>query len=183
MDRTLVRRYRPGDGVGLFEAVEESREHILPYMPWGPGHKTSNDSEKLVRTWYGKWALREDLPYGIFDTETGGFLGGTGLNRIDWNLRSFELGYWVRKSAVGQGHVTKSVRLLTGLAFSTLCANRVLIRCAAENERSAAVARRAGFTLEGVIRNSGRDADGNLLNMLMFSMIPEEWQSLSSGGI
>ena len=177
-DRTVVRRYRPGDGVGVFEAVDESREHILPWMPWGPGHQTSDDSEKLVRTWNGKWALREDMSFGMFDKQTGEYLGGTGLHRIDWNLRSFEIGYWIRKTAAGKGHVTDSVKLLTDLAFSQLQANRVFIRCAVENVKSCAVAKRAGFTLEGTIRNSIKDADGRLVDLMMFSLIPEEWESM-----
>jgi RimJ/RimL family protein N-acetyltransferase len=177
-DRIVVRRYRPGDGVELFAAVDESREHILPWMPWGPGHAAVEDSEKMVRTWYAKWALREDLPMGIFDKASGRFIGGTGLNRIDWNLRSFEIGYWVRKSAAGQGYVTEAVRLLTGFAFDTIQANRVFIRCAVENLRSGAVARRVGFIYEGSLRNSSRDVDGRLHDMLMFSLIPEDWEAL-----
>ena len=44
-ERVLVRPYRPGDGGALWEAVEESREHILPWLPWGDTHKTRADSE------------------------------------------------------------------------------------------------------------------------------------------
>jgi len=177
-DRTVVRCYRPGDGEEVFAAVQESLEHILPWMPWGPGHKTVDDSETLVRRWHARWHLREDLPFGIFDRETGKFIGGTGLHRIDWNVRSFEIGYWVRKSAAGKGYVTESTIALTRLAFDTLGANRVFIRCVSENTKSEAVARRAGFVFEGTIRNSIKDATGELRNALMFSLIPEEWEQL-----
>lgn len=118
------------------------------------------------------------MPLGIFDRETGRFLGGAGLHRIDWGLRAFEIGYWIRKSAAGRGHVTDSVRLLTELAFESLAANRVFIRCAAENVRSSAVAKRAGFVYEGSLRNTIRDADGQLHDALHFSLIPEDWAKL-----
>ena len=78
-------------------------------------------------------------------------------------------------SGVGKGHVTDAVRLLTGLAFEQLGANRVFIRCAERNEKSAAVARRAGFQFEGRQRNGIKDAHDNLHDVLCFSMIPEEW--------
>ena len=174
-DRTVVRPYRAGDGADLFEAVDESREHILPWMPWGPSHQSAEDSEKLVRTFRGRWELREDLAVGFYEKATGRYLGGSGLHRIDWNVRSFEIGYWIRKSAERNGHVTDTVRLLTQLAFEVLEANRVFIRCAAANERSAAVAKRAGFYYEGRLRNGIQDAYGNLHDTLMFSMIPAEW--------
>jgi len=177
-ERIVVRRYRPGDGDNLFAAVDESREHILPWMPWGPGHQTVEDSERLIRGWNAKWTLREDLPMGIFEKETGRFIGGTGLHRIDWNIGSFEIGYWVRKSAAGKGYVTDAVKLLTALAFDKLKANRVFIRCAAENLKSAGVAKRAGYVYEGLIRNSVKDADGQLHDILMFSLIPDDWDAL-----
>jgi len=177
-ERTLLRPYRAGDGAELFAAVDESREHILPWMPWGPAHKTLNDSETLVRTWEARWKLREDLPIGMFDKASGRFVGGMGLHRIDWDIRSFEIGYWICKSASGKGHVTEAVELVTALAFDTLKANRVFIRCAAENVRSAAVAKRAGFIYEGSLRNSIKDANGELHDALMFSLIPEDWAAL-----
>jgi RimJ/RimL family protein N-acetyltransferase len=180
-ERIVVRRFKVGDGEAMFEAVDESREHILPWMPWGPGHATVADSEKMVRSSHARWALREEMPLGIFDRETGRFIGGTGLSRIDWNVRSFEIGYWIRKTAQGHGYVTECVKLLTALAFDELKANRVFIRCAVENIRSSAVAKRAGYIYEGTIRNSIKDASGQLHDALMFSLIPEDWEALRVG--
>ena len=177
-DRVVLRPYRSGDGAKLFEAVDESRQHILPWMPWGPGHQTPDDSENLARTWRAKWELREDLAMGMWDRATGRFLGGTGLHRIDWQVRSFEIGYWIRKSAEGNGYVTESVQLLNRLAFETLKANRVFIRCAAQNLRSANVAKRAGFIYEGALRNSIVDAEGSLHDALVFSLIPDDLDPL-----
>lgn len=180
-ERTLVRRFQAGDGKGMFAAVDESRDHILPWMPWGPGHRSVDDSEKIVRSAHARWALREDMPMGIFERATGRFIGGTGLHRIDWNVGSFEIGYWICKSAHGHGHVTETVKLLSKLAFDVIGANRVFIRCGKENIRSAAVAERAGFIYEGTIRNSIRDAHGQLHDALMFSLIPEDWRALRVG--
>lgn len=180
-DRTVVRRYRPGDGTGVFEAVDESREHILPWMPWGPLHNTVDDSEKFVRMWHAKWGLREDMSFGIFDRNTGQYLGGSGLHRIDWSIGSCEIGYWIRKSAAGKGHVTATVKLLTALAFDVIKANRVYIRCAPENLRSVAIPKRVGYTYEGLIRNSIKDANGQIRDLMMFSLIPEDWEALRVG--
>lgn len=177
-DRTVVRCYRPGDGAGMFEAIDESREHILPWMPWGAMHGAPADSERYVRNCGGLWTLRQDLPMGMFDKATGRFIGGCGFHRIDWNVRSFEIGYWVRKSAQGMGYVTDAVRLQTGYAFDNLNANRVLIRCSTKNFRSEAVARRAGYIHEGTLRNSFRDVDGVLHDTLVFSLVPTDWAAL-----
>lgn len=171
-ERTLVRPWRAGDGAALFEAVEESREHIRPWLPWGPSHGCPEDSEILVRTWRANWDLRKDLSVSLWDRETGRFVGGSGLHRIDWRLRAFEIGYWIRKSAEGRGHVTEAARLLTEMAFETLDANRVLIRCATTNARSLAIPPRLGFEREGTLRNAGMDSEGRLYDVAVFGKTP-----------
>ncbi|HLJ54357.1 MAG TPA: GNAT family protein [Chthonomonadaceae bacterium] len=174
--RVLVRPYRTGDGAALWEAVEESREHIMPWLPWGDTHKSPDDSEAFARRMQANWLLREDLSLSIWDRAGARYLGGSGLHRADWKIPSFEIGYWLRKSAAGQGYMTEAVRLITELAFTTLGAKRVFIRCAAANTRSAAVPPRAGYTLEGVLRNSHVDARGALHDMMLFAMTPEDYE-------
>ena len=173
--RLLVRPYRAGDGAALWEAVEESREHIRPWLPWGPMHQSPADSEASVRRWQAKWLTREDLAVGLWDKATGRFLGGSGLHRINWDIPSFEIGYWLRQTAEGHGYMTEAGRLLCSLAFKTLGAQRVIIRCEAGNARSAAVAQRLGFVQEGILRNESRDTSGDVRDMALFAMTPGDY--------
>jgi ribosomal-protein-serine acetyltransferase len=177
--RVIVRPFQAGDGAAVFEAVEESRQHILPWMPWGDFHRSIEDSEAFAIRCALAWETRDDLAVGIWDVQTGSYLGGSGLHRIRWEIPAFEIGYWIRASAEGKGYVTEAAQLLCGLAFDNLNAARVLIRCAIENERSAAIPRRLGFKHEGILRNEIRDAYHQLHDCHIFSMIPEEWQLLS----
>ena len=174
-ERVLLRPHQPGDGQALWEAVDESREHILPWMPWGEKHRTPADSEEHVRKSQTRWLLREDLAVGVWDRASGRYLGGSGLHRIDWEVPSFEIGYWLRRSAVGHGYMTEAAWLLCRFAFDSLGANRVFIRCGANNHRSAAIARRLGFVPEGTLRNDKRDTNGALYDMLMFGMTPQDY--------
>ncbi len=174
-ERVLLRPYQAGDGQALWEAVNESREHILPWMPWGDQHGTPADSEALVRKWQAKWILREDLALGVWDRETGRYLGGSGLHRINWEVPSFEIGYWLRHTAVGNGYMTEAAWRLCRFAFDDLAANRVFIRCGASNHRSAAIPRRLGFVPEGTIRNDQRDTTGVLHDTLVFGMTPQDY--------
>lgn len=170
--RVVVRPYRPGDGAALWEAVEESREHIEPWLPWGPTHRCPDDSETLARNAQAKWRLREDLGMSIWLRSTGLFLGGTGLHRLNWEVPSFEIGYWLRKSAEGHGYMTETVQILIRLAFDTLHANRLYIHCAVDNIRSSAIPRRLGFVHEGALRNYGRNTRGDLYDINVYAMYP-----------
>jgi len=50
----------------------------------------------------------------------------------------------------------------------------VMIRCDAENARSAAVPRRLGFTQEGLMRRDSAAPNGELRDTLVFSLIRED---------
>jgi RimJ/RimL family protein N-acetyltransferase len=176
-NRVIVRRYRPGDGADLWEAVEESRAHLAA-MFWVDSHRCPDDSELYARSSWARWQLREELSTCVREAGTDRFLGGAVLSHIAWGVPSFEIGYWLRASAEGNGYMSAAVRLLCGLAFDVCGANRVSIRCDASNTRSAAIPRRLGFTLEGVQRNALRDPRGELRDTLVFGMIPEDYRTV-----
>ena len=75
---------------------------------------------------------------------------------VDWNHRSTSIGYWLAEDRQGRGTMTEAVRALTTHAFDVWRLNRVEIRVAVGNVRSAAVPRRLGFTEEGVLRQAER---------------------------
>lgn len=186
-DRVRVRPYRAGDGPALFEAIVESREHLRPWMPWADTHQQVDESEVFVRRMGAKWLGREDFCCGIWDRETDRYLGSSGLHPRDWDVPEFEVGYWIRRSAEGRGYVSETVRLLARLAFETLGANRLFLRCDALNARSAAVARRLGFVHEGTFRHDSRDPSGSLRDTHFFALVAGdyaklrgEWQSGAS---
>lgn len=179
--RVRVRPYQPDDAAALFEAVEESREHLRPWMPWVGEHRTIDDSREFITRSAGEWLLRTTLNMGVWENASGRYLGGTGLHRIHWEIPSFEIGYWLRASAQGHGYITESTRLLTDLAFGRLGANRVEIRCDAENMRSAAVPERLGYVREGRLRHDDRAPDGGLRDTLIFGMTRDDWEGQRQG--
>jgi ribosomal-protein-serine acetyltransferase len=176
-EHVLLRPYRESDAVALREAVTESREHLRPWMPFYNAHQTIEESRDWIIHQMVHWLLREDpLALSIWDVAAPDrFLGGTGIHPHDWDIGFFEIGYWLRASAEGYGYVTEAARLVTDFCFTHLHANRVSIRCDERNLRSAAVARRLGFTQEARLRNDMRATDGSLRTTLVFSMIPSEW--------
>jgi ribosomal-protein-serine acetyltransferase len=173
-EHVLVRPYHESDAVALQEAVAESREHVRPWLPFADEHQTVDESRAFIRRVMARWLVREDLGVGLFDAETGRYIGGSGLHPRGWDLRFFEIGYWVRRSAEGRGYVTEAVRLLTDYAFDSLAANRVMIRCDSRNLRSAAVARRLGFVQEALLRNDSFAQDGTLRSTLIFALTPDD---------
>lgn len=171
-ERLVLRAPRPGDGEALNAAVIESLAELRPWMPWAMQAPTLADSEEYVRRSAVKYAAREDLLLLLWCKATGALIGGSGMHRIDWEVPAVEIGYWVRTSRAGQGYITEAVNAITTFAFDVIGAHRVEIRCDERNERSAAVARRAGFELEGILRNEARQhLSLELRNTMVFAKV------------
>lgn len=163
-ERVVLQMPRAGAGAEMAVVIAQSLSHLRPWMPWAQDAPTAASSEAVVRRMQADFIARRDLCFHLLarraDGGAGRLLGGTGLHRIDWTVRKFEIGYWIRPEAAGQGHVSEAVQLLTALAFDRLAARRVEIRCDARNLKSRAVAERCGFALEGVLRHDALGVDG-----------------------
>jgi ribosomal-protein-serine acetyltransferase len=79
----------------------------------------------------------------------------------------------VRTSLVGQGFATEATVRIADFAFDELAAERVEIWCDAANERSAAVARRAGFAFEPRMQRNRRNTSGEIADSLCFVRLRE----------
>ena len=173
-EKVLVRGFREGDADAQYEAIVESRERLRPWLPWVDHYASVEDSQDFVIRSRARWLLREDFAVGLFDVTSGRFLGGSGLHPRNWDVGFFEIGYWIRTSAEGNGYVTDAVKLLTDFAIERLNARRVMIRCDVRNTRSAAVAERLGFVREGLLRNDQLDTTGHVRSTLIFSRTPDD---------
>ena len=171
-ERLTIRCPMPGDGPALHEAVLESIDELRPWLPWAKKAASVEDTEANVRKGYTRFLNREDLWLLLFLKGTNTCVGGSGLHRIDWTVPKFEIGYWLRTSYVGQGYMTEAVKSITDFAFDMLNARRVEIRCDSKNERSASVAHRLNFPLEGVLRCEDRHhISGDLRDTMIFAKI------------
>ncbi len=171
-ERLIIRAPRAGDGPACNAAIRESLDELRPWMPWAEPVPSVEDTETVHRRAAARWLTREELPLALFRKEDGLFVGGSGLHRIDWSVPRMEIGYWIRTSLSGQGYITEAVNGITAFAFDVLGAQRLEIRCDARNRRSAAVAQRAGFTLEGRLHHHMKAPDGSLRDTLVYARFP-----------
>src|SRR5688572_24206702 len=119
-ERVVVRPWEEADYPGLWDAIDSSRDHLAPWMPWLDSNHNPDNSLQYIRRARAQWLLREDLPVAIVERATGRIVGGSGLHRINWTYRLFEIGYWVRQDAVGRGYASETAQLLARLAFDEL---------------------------------------------------------------
>ena len=139
--RLVLRRYEPGDAEALSTAVNESADHLRPFMPWVTDERqTVAQSRTLIEGWRDS----DEAVYGMFEPDGRRVVGGCGLHaRI--GPGALEIGYWVHVDHVRRGHATAAARALTDAAFGVEGIERVEIHCDEANLASAAVPRRLGY--------------------------------------
>jgi RimJ/RimL family protein N-acetyltransferase len=140
----VVRRHRLDDLDALQQAIEESRDHLRPWMIWAD--QTRDDTANFLRRAREKWDAGEEFAYLIVNGADDRVLGGGGLHRRA-GPESLEIGYWLRADATGRGVITAAAGALTDAAFALDGIELVEIHCDEANVRSAAVPRRLGYTL------------------------------------
>ena len=174
-ERLVLAAPRPGVAQALNAAVCESIDDLRPWMPWAQSAPSIEESEAVLRHQLARFVLRTDLVYQIYaktaDGQAGRLLGGSGLHRLDWTVRRFEIGYWIRSSAQGQGYVSETVRALSKMAFEELRARRVEIRMDDKNDRSRSVAERCSFEFEGVLRHDSLSVSGEARDTRVYARI------------
>lgn len=170
-ERLLIRAPMWGDGLAVNEAVKESVEELRPWMPWACKLPTLEESEASIRRSRLEFLERSDLRLLLFLKESGQLIGSSGLHRIHWQSRKFEIGYWVHSAFARQGYITEAVDTITTFAIHELQANRIEIRCDSRNRQSARVAERTGFTLEGILRSEQCDLSGALRDTMIYAKV------------
>ena len=171
-DRLLLRAPRIGDSAIINPAIVETAEDLAMWMPeWAIPTPKVDDTEKWVRSAVAKFIAREQFHFLIFLREPHTYLGTGGLHHINWKHPAAEIGYWLRKSQWGRGYMAEAVGAYAKFALETLKCLRVEIKCDNLNNRSRRVAERAGFTLEGTLRNIARRED-DLRHVCIYSKIP-----------
>jgi RimJ/RimL family protein N-acetyltransferase len=160
--RLVLRVPRAGDGPALNAAVLEADEEMMQWMPWARDKPTIDDSEAFVRGLHGKFILRTSLQFHMWERDGERelrWVGAIGIPRMDWTVPRFEIGYWRRAGCGQRGLMTEAVIAVNRMAFDQLAAQRVELRIDEHNRASWRVAERAGFTLEGTLRNDTRRND------------------------
>lgn len=102
-------------------------------------------------------------------------LGSCGIVEVDWEEGRAELGYWLAPEARGRGAMTRAVSLLARWIFDSLPIERVQLGIEPGNAASRAVAERAGFSFEGVLRswfvNKGTRRDAAMYSLLQTDIL------------
>jgi RimJ/RimL family protein N-acetyltransferase len=153
-ERLVIRCYDPADAPLLKDAVDRSHDHLWPWMDWTPAEpEPVEDVVDRLRTFRAQFDNDENWIMGVFNRDESRIVGGTGLHPRTGS-DAFEIGYWIAADAIGQGYATEVTAVLTRVGLEAAGADRIDVRVNTSNDRSAAIPRKLGFTLDGTLRGT-----------------------------
>jgi RimJ/RimL family protein N-acetyltransferase len=182
-DGFVLRSYDVGHGRLLSEAVNESHEHLSPWMPWAKADQTLEESERKVREFRGRYLLAQDFVIGIFSPDESRLLGGSGFHLREGPLSTgcAEVGMFIRRSEAGRGLGSRALSALLEWGFSEWPWLRLSWRCDERNLASARVAEKAGLRREGVLRGQPAEVGLGRRNTACYGLTRQEWASRAPG--
>ena len=155
----------------------EVRAGISMFLPMGMDEEAA---------WYQKMLERpqEERIFAVDITDGDGWrlIGSTSFFSFDWRNRSAEFGIMIgEKDCWNQGYGTEISKMMLQHAFETLNLHRVTLRVFADNPRAIRTYEKAGYVLEGTLRQvewvKGRYIDTHLMSVLR-----PEWEAARRQG-
>lgn len=156
----------------IFKAIDSNREFLKVWLPFVDYTRQVSDTEKFLQTILSQRVRKKDDLYSIWYKEE--FAGLIGFKDTDWINNKSELGYWITGKMQGKGIVTLCVNELLKYSFQKMRINRMQIKVAVGNEKSAAIPKRLGFRFEGIERE-GEFHENRYLNLEVYSMLKSDW--------
>ncbi|HXZ99013.1 MAG TPA: GNAT family N-acetyltransferase [Candidatus Binatia bacterium] len=169
-DLTL-RRWRAADAEALNRAIDESLEHLRPWMPWA-GTVSVDQRRATLARWERDWEQGGDLVWGLFDR--GAVLGSFGLHRR-LGPNGLEVGYWVHAGHTRRGLATAGAAAMTSVAFDVPGIELVEIHHDRANIASEGIPRKLGFVLVGDYPRHQPPAAATTEVMRAWRMTREAW--------
>jgi ribosomal-protein-serine acetyltransferase len=149
----------------IFHLIDEDRDHLRAWLPWVDATITVEDTRENLSTRIDGFDKKEQASfYGTLD---GNFVASVGF--ITLKQGEGEIGYWLLSKYGGRGLMTSFVKACIDYGFEELALDRIVIKCAEGNIKSAGIPRRLSFTQSAVTEES-RIRNGDEHQTLVFTL-------------
>ncbi len=174
-DELLLRSFEPEDAQELFHTIDASRAHLRPWLPWVDMSTKPEHTLEFIHRAKAQQHQQEAMALGIVLNRR--IIGGIGMHNHDHTLKKAQLGYWIAKEHEGKGIMQKCLSAFIDFLFNKLGLNKLEIHFIVANKRSALVAEKAGFKVEGIIRQSYL-MNGAYHDIVITGLLKNEWPGL-----
>ena len=155
----------------LWQLIDSSRNFLRPFLYWVDDTKSVEDVKFITDLFMNNFSNKNSFEYVFLDKNTNKLVGAGGIHTVCHLHNYAEFGYYIDETATGNGYVTEFVNLLSEELFKRKI-HRLIITCDVENKASEMVARRCGFSFEGIMKGA-RLGYGEYRDQMLFGKINE----------
>lgn len=120
---------------------------------------------------------KETYNFAIEDLETGKYIGGCGINSINWLHRTATIGIFIgEKNYWGKGYGTDAVETLVKFIFEQMNLNKIKLNVFSFNERAKKCYEKCGFKVEGVLKEE-LFRDGQYYDIYLMALFFNDWRN------
>jgi RimJ/RimL family protein N-acetyltransferase len=123
-----------------------------------------------------EWAAGNAVRLTILEPGSDVCRGQLDVHRVDWDHRRAEAGIWIAPQHRGRGLAAAALRLAGGWLFGTCGLARLELLTEPDNQAMIGAARRAGMTMEGVLRAFVHER-GRRLDLTVLSLLPADLEA------
>ncbi len=164
----------PAHEPGLIDAVKDGELWRL----WYTAVPSPEGMAKEIARRLDLHAKGSMTPFTVFDAD-GRIAGMTTYMNVDATNKRVEIGStWYARRVQRTPLNTECKRLLLAHAFETLGCIAVEFRTHRFNTQSRRAIERLGAQLDGILRSHQRDAQGNLRDTAVYSIVAAEWPTV-----
>ncbi|MEE1961889.1 GNAT family protein [Allomuricauda taeanensis] len=148
---------------------------------WYTSVPTPATTDAYINTALLELEAGKSLPFTIVDKRTNAVVGTTRYMNVDAANKRLEIGHtWYAKKVQRTGVNTECKYLLLKYAFEILKCIAVEFRTNFHNHTSRTAILRLGAKQDGILRNHKVDANGNLRDTVVFSILDSEWRTVKT---
>jgi ribosomal-protein-serine acetyltransferase len=158
----------------MYALIDRNREYLGEFLPFATPAYSLEDARKFAEAKRADWGVTGEHGFSI--RYKGKLAGAIGIRGFGSPNRAATIGYWLSQDLQGHGIMTRCVAALIKLSFESYNLNQVVIRAAPANTRSRAIPERLGFKQVGIERQWSPNAWGELLDLVTYSLLRNEWE-------
>jgi [ribosomal protein S5]-alanine N-acetyltransferase len=147
--RLILREIHVGDRDAMFAVFSDPV--LMKYYNMQP-IVSMEQAEEILHRLKDNFYKQTQIRWAIVEKESDSFIGTCGFHAIDQKHDKAEIGYELDSTAHGMGYMAEAVNEIIRFGFEELFLNRIEAFYHPHNIASHNVLSRAGFAVEGVLR-------------------------------
>ncbi|GAB7104633.1 GNAT family protein [Streptomyces phaeofaciens JCM 4814] len=173
-DGAELRPLEPWNAEEFLAHLERGRAFINEFIPFASKAVDVTGSREVLQRYADMRAADTGSLHGIW--QDGRLVGGVLFLNFDAEQANCEVGCWLEPAGTGRGLVTRAMRVLIDFAVEQRGMHRLEWVASAGNTNSLNVARRLGFTRDGV-RREAYPYRGVRHDLEVWSVLAQEWRA------